>query len=269
MFLRILLIYILLLLTISCASNKNKQNLILEENNTPSPETVYAQAMSYFETQQFDLAITNFKYLEKIYPLSNEAIQSQIMMGFIDYLKLDYDSAIIKFTKLIKKYPSLKNIDYVYYMKALCYYEQISHEGLDGKNNDLALQSFDQVINRFPNSQYAKDSYQKIILVKSNIAAKHMTIARFYQKNKKYTAALNRYKAVIEDFSETKFTPEALYRISEIYYSIGMIEESTKTAAILGHNYPNSEWYEFSYNNLIKQDKESIFSNTISKFLNK
>ena len=95
-------------------------------------------------------------------------------------------------------------------MKAICYYEQLSHEGLDGKFNTLALENLNQVINRFPNSEYAKDSHQKIILVKSNIAAKHMTIARFYQKDKKYTAALNRYKIVVDEFSETKFTPEAL-----------------------------------------------------------
>jgi outer membrane protein assembly factor BamD len=186
-------------------------------------------------------------------------------MGFIDYIALDYDAAIIKFTKLIKKYPSLKNIDYVYYMKALCFYEQISHEGLDGEYNILALENLDQVVKRFPESQYSKDSYQKIILVKSNIAAKHMTIARFYQKNNKYTAALNRYKVVVDDFSETKFTPEALYRISEIYYSIGMIDESTKIAAILGHNYPESQWYQYSYNNLTKKQEGSIFSNSINK----
>jgi len=190
------------------------------------------------------------------------------MQGFTDYMLLDYDSAIIKFTKIIKKYPSLKNLDYVYYMKALCYYEQISHEELDGEFNELALESFNQIIKRFPNSKYAKDSYQKIILVKSNIAAKHMSIARFYQNDNKYTAALNRYKIVVNNFSETKFVAEALYRISEIYLSIGMIEESKKTAAILGHNYPDSEWYEYIYNNLTNQKKETIFSKSLKKIFN-
>ena len=126
-----------------------------------------------------------FENIEKIYPLSNEAIQSQIMSAFIDYARLDYDTAILKFNRLIKKYPSLKNIDYIYYMKAICYYEQISHEGLDGKFNTLALENLNQVINRFPNSEYAKDSHQKIILVKSNIAAKHMTIAKVLSKKQK------------------------------------------------------------------------------------
>ena len=94
-----------------------------------------------------------------------------------------------------------------------------------------------------------------------------MTIGRFYQKNKKYTAALNRYKIVINNFDETKFTPEALYRISEIYYSIGMIEDAKKTAAILGYNYPKSEWYQYSYKNLTKKNKK-LFSNPIDKIFN-
>ena len=264
MFLKFFLGCFLLLFLISC-SNESNNNLELINNEKETPETIYIEAMQKFDDQNFAEALIIFQHIEKIYPLSNEAIQSQIMSGFIDYLMLDYESAIIKFSKLIKKYPTLKNIDYVYYMRALCYYEQISHEGLDGKYNILALENLNQVITRFPKSEYAKDSYQKIILVKSNIAAKHMTIARFYQKNKKYTAALNRYSKVVEEFYETKFTPEALYRISEIYYSIGMIEESTKTAAILGHNYPESEWYSFSYQNLIKKEEESIFSKTLDK----
>ena len=266
MILKIILTILLLSFLMGC-SNNSKKSGSLEESDTP--ESLYIEGMRNFDNEKYEQAISIFQNIEKIYPLSNEAIQSQIMSGFIDYVTLDYESAIFKLSKLIKKYPSLKNIDYVYYMKALSYYEQISHEGLDGKYNSLALENLNQVINRFPNSQYAKDSYQKIILVKSNIAAKHMTIARFYQKEKKYTAALNRYKIVVDEFSETKFTPEALYRISEIYYSIGMIEESTKTAAILGHNYPKSIWYQYSYNNLSKKDSGSIFSNSIDKIFNK
>ena len=224
--------------------------------------------MLMFDNQQYELATDKFKNIERIYPLSNEAIQSQIMQGFINYIILDYDTAIFQFSRIINKYPSLKNIDYVYYMKALCYYEQIAHEGLDGKFNDLALENLNQVIQRFPESKYAKDSFQKKILVKSNIAAKHMSIARFYQKEKKYTAALNRYQVVINSFQETKFAPEALYRVSEIYLSIGMKEESEKNAAILGYNYPESIWYKFIYDDLTNQNNETIFSKSIGKIFN-
>ncbi len=269
MFLRYFVIFNIIFFIFGCSNSKEKQEVSLDNNPKLSPEYQYSEAMSKFDNQQFEEALIIFENITKIYPLSNESIQSQIMMGFTDYIRLEYDEAIIKFTKLIKKYPSLKNIDYIYYMKALSYYEQISHEGLDGKYNNLALENLNQVINRFPNSKYAKDCYQKIILVKSNIAAKHMTIARFYQKNKKYTAALNRYNIVVNNFSETKFTPEALFRISEIYYSLGMIEESSKTASILGHNYPKSEWYKFSYYNLTKKNKNSIITDSLNKIFNK
>ena len=218
---------------INCSGNLSKDRLSSASEFSP-PEIQYTQAMLCLIINNMNKLLDKFKNIERIYPLSNEAIQSQIMQGFINYIILDYDTAIFQFSRIINKYPSLKNIDYVYYMKALCFYEQISHEGLDGKFNDLALENLDQVIQRFPNSKYAKDSFQKKILVKSNIAAKHMSIARFYQKEKKYTAALNRYKVVINSFQETKFAPEALYRVSEIYLSLGMKEESEKNAAILG-----------------------------------
>ena len=268
MILRHVFTFITFAFLVNCAGNNDKNNELSEQSQFSPPEKQYTEAMLKFDNQQYDLATEQFKYIERIYPLSNEAIQSQIMQGFIKYILLDYDSAIIHFSKIINKYPSLKNIDYVYYMKAICFYEQISHEGLDGAFNDLALENLDQVIQRFPNSKYAKDSIQKKILVKSNIAAKHMTIARFYQKEKKYTAALNRYKIVINSFDETKFAPEALYRISEIYLSMGMKDESEKNAAILGYNYPESIWYKYIYDDITNQNNETIFSKSLGKFFN-
>jgi outer membrane protein assembly factor BamD len=267
MILRCFFIFLAFTYLINCSGNLSKDQLSEQEEFSP-PEAKYTQAMLLFDNQQYELATAEFKNIERIYPLSNQSIQSQIMQGFINYILLDYDTAIFHFSRIINKYPSLKNIDYVYYMKALCYYEQISHEGLDGKFNDLALENLDQVIQRFPNSKYAKDSFQKKILVKSNIAAKHMSIGRFYQKEKKYTAALNRYKVVIDSFQETKFAAEALYRVSEIYLSLGMKEESEKYAAILGYNYPESAWYKFIYDDLTNQNNEKIFSKSIGKIFN-
>ena len=263
--------YVFLFLTFAYLTNCSgnlKNNELSDQNEFSSPEIQFTQAMLMFDNQQYEIATDKFKNIERIYPLSNEAIQSQIMQGFINYILLDYDTAILQFNRVINKYPSLKNIDYVYYMKALCFYEQISHEGLDGKFNDLALENLDQVIQRFPNSKYAKDSFQKKILVKSNIAAKHMSIGRFYQKEKKYTAALNRYKIVINSFQETKFAPEALYRVSEIYLSLGMKEESEKNAAVLGYNYPESTWYKLIYDDLTNQNNKTIFSKSIGKIFN-
>ena len=237
----------------SCTNTNNEE--IKSENTSINPETLYIDAMNNFDKKEYDLAIEKFEKLEKIFPLSNEAVQSQIMSAFTDYIRLNYDDAIYKFNKILTKYPSHKNTDYIYYMKAICYYEKISHEELDGSNNINALENFNQVLNRFPNSKYARDSQQKIILVQSNIAAKHMSIGRFYQENDKYLAALNRFKIVVNDFSVTKFTPEALHRMVEIYYKLGMKEEAINTAAVIGYNYPESEWYEHSYNLLREKEK--------------
>ena len=256
---------ILLYVCISCSNNTNS---FIDENKNLSidPEILYKIAKVNFDMQNFKLAREQFKEINKLFPLSNEAIQSEIMIAFIDYIKMDYENAIINYTKIINKYPSHKDLDYIYYMIAMCNYEQLQDEALDGYYNDLALNSFYQVIKRFPDSKYSKDSRQKIILVKSNIAAKHMDIGRFYLENKKYIAALNRFKIVVDEFSMTKFTPEALHRMVEAYYEMGMYEDSYDTAALLGYNYPESKWYKYSYNLVEQIDGEETFLKKIRNF---
>ena len=255
---------ILLYLCISCSNNNTNSNI--DKNIPVEPEKLYKLAKFNFDREKFELAKEQFKEINKLFPLSNEAIQSEIMIAFIDYIQMDYENAILNYSKIIDKYPSHKDLDYVYYMIAMSNYEQLQNEALDGYYNDLALNSFDQVIKRFPDSKYSKDSRQKIILVKSNIAAKHMEIGRFYLKNKKYIAALNRFKIVVDEFSMTKFTPEALHRMVEIYYEMGMYEDSYNTAALLGHNYPKSKWYKYSYNLVERIDGEETFLKKIRNF---
>ena len=236
-------IFLFICLIISCSqNNQNVKNI-----NSETPENLYALAMQDLEKENYEKAKVLFDEIEFNFPLSNEAIQSQIMTAFIEYARMNYDEAIFKLNRIINRYPSHKNIDYAYYLKAICNFEQIENEYLDGSKNIEALESFNQVINRFPESKYARDSEQKIILIKENIAAKHMDIALFYLKQKKYLAAMRRYKKVIDDHSESKFTPEALHRLVEIYYSLGMIEDAKKTASVIGYNYPDSKWYRYSY----------------------
>ena len=255
---------ILLYICISC-SNNNNSNIDKNKNLLSQPETLYKLAKINFDDQNFELAREQFKEINKLFPLSNEAVQSEIMIAFIDYVQMDYSNAILNYKKIINKYPSHKDLDYIYYMIAMCNYEQLQHEALDGYYNNLALNSFNQVIKRFPDSKYAKDSRQKIILVKSNIAAKHMEIGKFYLKNNKYIASLNRFKLVVEDYSMTKFTPEALHRMVEAYFEMGMFEESYNTAALLGYNYPDSKWYKYSYNLVEQIDGEETL---LKKFRN-
>ena len=257
---------IFLYVCISCSNTKSDKDQSNNKILLDDPENLYKKAKISFDQQEYELARNQFLEIKKLFPLSNEAIQSEIMIGFLYYVQMDYDNAILNFKKIINKYPSHKDLDYIYYMIAISNYEQLQNESLDGYYNDLALNSFKQVIKRFPDSKYAKDSRQKIILVNSNIAAKHMEIGRFYLKNNKYMAALNRFKIVVDKFSITKFTPEALHRMVEAYHEMGMYEDSYKTAALLGYNYPNSKWYRLSYN-LVKQiDDEKTFSEKIKNF---
>ena len=243
-------IFLFICLIISCSQNNQNVKNIKSE----TPENLYALAMQDLKKENYEKAKVLFGEIEFSFPLSNEAIQSQIMIAFIEYTQMNYDEAIFKLNRIKNRYSSHKNIDYVYYLKAICYYEQIEKEYFDGSNNTEALESFEQVINRFPKSKYVRDSEQKIILIKENIAAKHMNIALFYLKQKKYLAAMRRYKKVIDDHSESKFTPEALHRLVEIYYSLGMIEDAKKTASVIGYNYPDSKWYRYSYE-LVGSDK--------------
>ena len=259
---------ILLLVCISCSSTDKDTNTRSDEIILDDPENLYKIAKLTFDQQEYELARQQFSEIKKLFPLSNEAIQSEIMIAFISYIQMDYDNAILNFKKIINKYPSHKDLDYLYYMIAISNYEQLQNELLDGYYNNLALEAFDQVIKRFPESKYAKDSRQKIILVNSNIAAKHMEIGRFYLNNKKFIAALNRFKIVVNEYSITKFTPEALHRMVEAYYEMGMYEESYNTAALLGYNYPDSKWYEHSYNLVLQIDGEETFLKKIRNFFN-
>ena len=247
---------------ISCSKQEIKNNEFITKENYLS---LYVDAMEDIKSQKYDEAEIKFKKISINSPLSNEGIQSQTMLAFIDYISLRYQDAIFKFSKIIRLYPSYKNIDYVYYMIGICYFEQINNEEFDGFNNQESFKNFQEVINRFPNSEYAKDSKQKIIFINENIAAKNMNIAMFYLKNKKYLAAMGRYNLVIENFSSSKFTPEALYRLVEVYYILGMKEQAKKTASVIVYNYPNSKWYRYAYNLVNDKPNKSSLSN---KFLN-
>ncbi len=263
------LIILFICLNISCSQN----NKNIKDTNSETPENLYFLAMQDLKKENYEKAKVLFDEIEFNFPLSNEAVQSQIMLAFIDYAKMKYDEAIFKLNRIINRYPSHKNIDYAYYLQAICYFEQIENEYFDGSYNTAALESFNQVINRFPKSKYARDSEQKIILIKENIAAKHMDIAFFYLKQKKYLAAMRRYNKVIDNHPESKFTPEALHRLVEIYYSLGMIEDAKKTASVIGYNYPDSKWYRFSYELVSLEENNKIknksFFGKIPNLLNK
>jgi len=263
-----ILITILLFIFISGCEKKVDEKTI--ETNNDFPEIEYINAKKLLDEQRFNEAQKSFNEIEKKYPLSNWSLKSKIMSIFIDYLKLDYENASINIQRFINKYPDYKDIDYAYYLKALISYEQIKNPALDATYTSESQKNFKELIRRFPTSKYSKDAEQKLILIETILAGKDMHIGFYYLQQKKYLAALNRYIKIVDNYKPNKYTPEALHRIVEIYYSLGMIGDAERVAAVLGYNYPESDWYMKSYKLVGKKEVlNSDDKSWASKLLNK
>jgi outer membrane protein assembly factor BamD len=173
------------------------------------------------------------------------------MQGYTQYQQNHYTDAIGTLDRFIQLHPAHRDIAYVYYLRGLCYYEQIADIQRDQKLTDQAMAALQEVVNRFPDSAYAKDAKLKIDLARDHLAGKEMEIGRWYEKQHLYTAAIGRFQRVVDNFQTTNHVPEALYRLTEIYLILGLPDQAKKTAAVLGYNYPGSQWYQDSYNNLV------------------
>ncbi len=233
-----------------------------EEYVERPPEELYNIGYDYMLERDFAQAARAFDEVERQHPYSPWATQAQLMAAYAYYLESSYDDSIIALDRFIELHPGNRNVAYAYYLKALCYYEQIVDVGRDQRNTQLALESLLDVVNRFPNTAYARDASLKIDLARDHLAGKEMSIGRFYQRLDQYLAAINRYRRVIEDFQTTSQTPEALHRLTECYLALGIKEEAQTAAAVLGYNYPGSPWYQDSYDlltseNLTPQESDS------------
>jgi outer membrane protein assembly factor BamD len=212
-----------------------------------SVATIYNGAMDYLETGWYETAAKEFDEVERQHPYSKWATKAQLMSAYAFYLDEKYDEAVIALDRFIELHPGHRDTPYAYYLKALSYYEQISDVGRDQKMTRLAMNSMMELDKRYPNSNYARDARLKIDLTRDHLAGKHMDIGRYYQRRGNFVAAINRYRLVIGKFQTTTHVPEALHRLTESYLAIGVIDEAQMTAAVLGHNFPGSNWYRDSY----------------------
>ena len=210
-------------------------------------EFLYNTAVNSLETGQYKSAAKQFDEVERQHPYSTWATKAQIMAAFSHYQANEYDEAVIGLDRFIRLHPGNRDIAYAYYLKALSYYERISDVARDQLVTELALTSLNEIVRRFPNSKYARDARLKIDLTRDHLAGKEMEIGRFYLNRNHYVAAINRFKAVVDDYQTTTHVPEALHRLVESYAALGVINEARRVAAVLGHNYPGSEWYLDSY----------------------
>lgn len=210
-------------------------------------EQLYNEAMDYLAKEDYVNAAKAFDEVERQHPYSVWATQAQIQTAFVYYQHNKYDESLAALERFIQLHPSHAATPYAYYLKALCYYEQVTDVARDQKMTELALKSLEELVTRFPNSKYANDAKIKIDLTHDHLAGKEMAIGRYYLKQGLYLAAINRFKKVISDYQTTSHVPEALHRLSESYTALGLIEEAQRAAAVLGHNFPGNEWYVDSY----------------------
>lgn len=215
--------------------------------------SIYNEAGNYLDDEQYRYAALAFDEVERQHPYSAWARRAQLMSAYSYYMANKYEDSILTAERFIALHPGNRDAPYAYYLIALCYYEQISDVGRDQKMTEQALEALGEVVRRYPRSDYAKDARLKIELTRDHLAGKEMEIGRFYLKRKEHLAAIGRFRNVVEKYETTSHVPEALHRLTESFLALGMTEEAQRSAAVLGHNYPGSKWYRYSYALLTKK----------------
>jgi outer membrane protein assembly factor BamD len=210
-------------------------------------DDLYNKAMDELAEERYGTAAKTFETVESQHPYSVWATKGQLMAAYALYEAGSYGEAILAADRFIQLHPGHRDIAYAYYLKAISYYVQIVDVGRDQKTTELALKALEDVVRRFPDSKYARDAKLKLDFTRDHLAGKEMEIGRYYLKRKQYLAAMNRFKRVIDNYQTTTHVPEALERLVECDLALGLSDEAKANAAVLGHNYPGSEWYADAY----------------------
>jgi outer membrane protein assembly factor BamD len=235
-----------------------------------TPEGIYAAGIDALQGGRYPQAVELFDRLERDHPFSTWATNAKIMGAYGEYMRNRYTEAIGALDRFIQLHPSHRDIAYAYYLRALCLYEQINDSERDQRTTEQAIAALQDVANRFPDTAYARDARLKIDLGRDHQAGHEMNIGRYYQRQRLYTAAIGRYRRVIENYQTTNHVPEALHRLTEIYLALGLTEEARSTASVLGHNFPGNPWYQDSYALLVEgaprgPDTPGFFARTIGR----
>jgi outer membrane protein assembly factor BamD len=221
-------------------------------------EAIYNEAADEMDSGHYAKAARLFGEVERQHPYSQWATQAELMNAFALYKAGNYDEAIVALEEFIRLHPGHKDIDYAYYLRGLCNYDQITDVTRDQDMTKQALDSFDTLLRLFPESRYARDAKLKRDLTLDHMAGKEMDVGRYYLTRQYYTAAVKRFMAVVKDYQTTTHVPEALHRLVEAYMHLGLMDEATRVAAVLGYNYPGSKWYEDSYKLLNPEQRKKL-----------
>ena len=237
----------LLLMNLSCSKKIEKKSLIIEKNIDTQILESWNEGLRQLESGDSLFAAKKFNEVEILFPQSEWAPKSTLMAAYAYYYQDYYMDTIDEINIFIKKYPIHKDMDYANFLMGMAYYDQIVDEKKDLKSIMMAKSQFEKVVNNYPNTDYAIDAKFKLDLIADILASKEMYVGRYYFDKKKWIPAINRFKSVVTNYDTTIYIEEALYRLVEIYYLIGLEEESKKYAQLLGYNYQSSKWYEKGY----------------------
>ena len=236
-----------ILLFISCSKENIKKSSINQKSLDLQVTEAYEEGMKSLKEGDVLFAAKKFNEAEILFPQSAWAPKAALMAAYSYYSQDYYLDGIQELKRFIKIYPKHKNIDYAYYLLGVSYYEQIVDEKKDLESIINAKKTFNLLITNYPNNEYSLDAEFKLDLINDILASKEMYIGRYYFQRKKWIPAINRFKTVIDEYERTIYVEEALHRLVEVYYTIGLVEEAKKYAKLLGYNYQSSEWYEKTY----------------------
>ncbi len=254
--LKILVYFVIIILFGSCSKEPIKKSIIKEKSLELQVLETYKEGMEALNNGDVLFAAKKFNEAEILFPQADSAPQSALMAAYSYYTQDYYGDAIAELKRFLKVYPSYKDLGYVYYLLGICYYEQIVDEKKDLQSIVNAKKNFNIILKEYPNTEYAIDAEFKIDLIDDILAAKEMYLGRYYFDRKKWIPAINRFREIIDNYDTTIYAEEALHRLVEVHYTIGLIDEAEKYAQLLGYNYQSSKWYENSY---------SIFDKTYKK----
>ena len=242
-----LLLFLISISILSCSKDTLKETTIKEKNLNLQVLEAYREGKESLDAGDVLFAAKKFNEAEMLFPQSEWAPKSALMAAYSYYLDNYLDDSIAELKRFIRIYPRDKNLDYVFYLLANCYYEKIVDEKKDLQSIIDARKNFKFLIKNYPNTEYALDAEFKLDLINDILASKEMYVGRYYFDKKKWIPAINRFRLVIDNYDTTIYTEEALHRLVEIYYIIGLKDEAKKYAKLLGYNYKSSEWYERTY----------------------
>lgn len=216
------------------------------------PDLLYSNGVDAVRKETYSVAVKHFETVQQNYPYSPWATSAQLMEGYTEYRRNNYTEAIGQLDRYIQLHPSSQDVAYAYYLRALCFYEQIADISRDQKGTAEALGALQEVVNRFPDTSYARDARLKIDLCRDHLAGKEMAIGRYYEQQNLYAAAIGRFQRVVDGYQTTNHVPEALARLTEIYLKLGLTDQARRTAAVLSYNYPGNSWYQSTWDHLLR-----------------